>query len=221
MAAGASPWTVEPEAFEQYCNIFEEVVGSSEAFFGPDSARELLGRSQLPHEELAHIWLLSDVDDDGVLSLKEFAIAMHLVSRRKQGLELPRTLPPELAATLQHDSRRAPPLPTGYVQHEAQQDQTSWVVAPEQLEKYRHIFEAVVGNSNTALLGPDAAREIMDRSQLPHRELAKIWQLSDVNGDGQLSFGEFACAMSLVNERRQGRELPTELPAALLQPLLC
>ena len=41
--------------------------------------------SQLPDDELAAIWELADLDADGRLLLDEFAIAMHLVTRRRAG----------------------------------------------------------------------------------------------------------------------------------------
>merc|ERR1711920_153929 len=67
----------------------------------PDEAKDLLDRSNLPNGELAQIWQLSDADADSQLTLLEFAYAMHLVSRRLQGFDLPDALPSELLTSMQ------------------------------------------------------------------------------------------------------------------------
>lgn len=57
---------------------------------------------------------------------------------------------------------------------------------------------------------------MFERSGLPVSELAHIWQMSDVDGDGRLAQEEFVAAMALIVRRRGGAALPTELPQ--LQP---
>ena len=58
--------------------------------------RPILAKSELNNTILAKVWELSDIDKDGRLSCDEFVIAMHLIEKAKGGLNLPRTLPPEL-----------------------------------------------------------------------------------------------------------------------------
>ena len=58
--------------------------------------RPILAKSELSNPILAKVWELSDIDKDGRLSCDEFVIAMHLIEKAKGGLNLPRTLPPEL-----------------------------------------------------------------------------------------------------------------------------
>ena len=50
-------------------------------------------QSRLPEAELARIWGLADLDRDGRLTLDEFAIAMHLVTRAVAGNRVPDVLP--------------------------------------------------------------------------------------------------------------------------------
>lgn len=59
-------------------------------------AKEFFERSNLPTSELSQIWNLSDVNQDGALSLAEFSTAMHLVVLRLNGFPLPDELPPQL-----------------------------------------------------------------------------------------------------------------------------
>lgn len=53
-------------------------------------------KSRLPVHELRKIWQLADVTKDGALSLQEFNTAMHLVVLRRNHIELPDVLPPQL-----------------------------------------------------------------------------------------------------------------------------
>ena len=56
------------------------------------------------------IWELANLDADGRLTLEEFAIAMHLVTRRLAGDALLHVLPPSLARAqaqhIPHDTSR-------------------------------------------------------------------------------------------------------------------
>lgn len=56
------------------------------------------------------------------------------------------------------------------------------------------------------------------QSGLPRNILAEIWNLSDIDGDGQLTREEFILAMHLTNQVRAGNQLPVELPADLIPP---
>ncbi|KAJ7667682.1 hypothetical protein DFH06DRAFT_1183267 [Mycena polygramma] len=50
-------------------------------------------------------------------------------------------------------------------------------------------------------------------SKLPPEELARIWALSDLNGDGKLTRDGFAVALYLIDERRRGNPLPASRPS--------
>lgn len=63
-------------------------------------ARSYLTQSKLAGTTLARVWLLSDVDGDGHLTVNEFSIAMHLIQLKLQGAELPTSLPPSLRGNL-------------------------------------------------------------------------------------------------------------------------
>lgn len=56
------------------------------------------------------------------------------------------------------------------------------------------------------------------QSGLPRAILAEIWNLSDIDGDGQLTREEFILAMHLTNQARAGQPLPQELPVDLVPP---
>ena len=63
----------------------------------------------MPNDDLALIWELADVDDDGMLSELEFCVAMHLVFCRHAGELIPSELPPSLQQLLGDGPRAAQP----------------------------------------------------------------------------------------------------------------
>ncbi|XP_029821753.1 intersectin-1 [Manacus vitellinus] len=67
------------------------VVGQG---LGPQ-ARTILMQSSLPQAQLATIWNLSDIDQDGKLTAEEFILAMHLIDIAMAGQPLPPALPQE------------------------------------------------------------------------------------------------------------------------------
>ncbi|KAH7062422.1 hypothetical protein B0J12DRAFT_237675 [Macrophomina phaseolina] len=75
--------------FEQ---LFKSAVGNGQAMSG-DQARDLLMRSKLPGDALAHIWTLSDTTKSGQLLFPEFALAMYLCNLKLVGKDLPNELP--------------------------------------------------------------------------------------------------------------------------------
>ena len=60
------------------------------------AAKSELIKSKLPNSVLSKIWKLSDVDCDGFLDVEEFALAMHLITVKIDGNELPNILPDHL-----------------------------------------------------------------------------------------------------------------------------
>jgi len=98
---------------------------------------------------------------------------------------------------------------------EAESIDDVWMITEEQRQYYTNQF-LVLQPDLTAVIGGAAAKEFFEKSRLPQQELAKIWQLSDVNRDGALSLDEFCIAMHLVVLRRNDIELPEDLPTALI-----
>ena len=101
---------------KKYDGVFRSVLQSE--LSGPVSeagsvseagARKLLQRSKIPEAELDKVLELADLDSDGRLTLDEFAIAMHLVTKRTVGEPLPEVLPTSMRPA---SAFLAPPLPS-------------------------------------------------------------------------------------------------------------
>nr|XP_030137326.3 ralBP1-associated Eps domain-containing protein 2 isoform X3 [Taeniopygia guttata] len=90
------PWRITEEQRDYYINQFRSLQPDLNAFISGSVAKNFFTKSKLPIPELSHIWELSDVDCDGALTLPEFCAAFHLVVARKNGYQLPETLPETL-----------------------------------------------------------------------------------------------------------------------------
>ncbi|CAE7193349.1 REPS1 [Symbiodinium pilosum] len=146
---------------------------------------------------------------------------MTLAERRRQGAALPYSLPSELLSVAMEDlpsSSPAATLPSAVLAPVVAQDSGPsnelWEPSAEELGEYKQIFLSLVGDSD-GLLDAQEAKKVLERSGVPLTELAAIWYLADVDGDGQLALCEFACAMHLTVRRRAGAPLPEELPSPL------
>nr|XP_033794520.1 ralBP1-associated Eps domain-containing protein 1 isoform X3 [Geotrypetes seraphini] len=94
------PWKITDEQRQYYVNQFKTIQPDLNGFIPGSSAKEFFTKSKLPILELSHIWELSDFDKDGALTLDEFCAAFHLVVARKNGYDLPDTLPESLMPKL-------------------------------------------------------------------------------------------------------------------------
>ncbi|KAM3935592.1 ralBP1-associated Eps domain-containing protein 2 isoform 2-T2 [Leptodactylus fuscus] len=94
------PWRITEEQREYYTNQFISLQPDLNSFISGSVARNFFTKSKLPIPELSHIWDLSDVDCDGALTLAEFFAAFHLIVARKNGYDLPDTLPNTLLSEI-------------------------------------------------------------------------------------------------------------------------
>ncbi|CAL8579571.1 hypothetical protein XPA_005309 [Xanthoria parietina] len=96
-----------------------------------------------------------------------------------------------------------------------------WAVSPQDKAAFDQIF-STVDTANRGFITGDQAVSFFSNSRLPEEALAQIWDLADINSEGQLSKEEFAVAMYLIRQQRSkttGRDvLPPTLPPSLIPP---
>ncbi|KAM6939342.1 ralBP1-associated Eps domain-containing protein 2 [Lycodopsis pacificus] len=89
-----------------------------------------------------------------------------------------------------------------------------WRITEEQLEYYTNQFQSLQPDLGALILGT-IAKNFFTKSKLPIPELSHIWELSDVDRDGALTFSEFCTAFHLIVARKNGFPLPESLPPTL------
>ncbi|KTG03063.1 hypothetical protein cypCar_00041897, partial [Cyprinus carpio] len=89
-----------------------------------------------------------------------------------------------------------------------------WRITEEQREYYTIQFRSLQPDLSALIMGT-VAKNFFTKSKLPILELSHIWELSDVDKDGALTFPEFCTAFHLIVARKNGYPLPETLPATL------
>ncbi|KUL84778.1 hypothetical protein ZTR_07272 [Talaromyces verruculosus] len=238
---------LNPEDANKFNSLFEK-SDTPGGFMSGETAKQIFERARLPNEVLGRIWNLSDTKQRGQLDATDFIIAMHLLTSFKTGAmrAIPTTLPAGLyeAASRRGIARTStgsrmtpdvPPVPaipthfTGqrtqsplsrqpFTPLSAQSTGAEWLISPPEKAQFDNIF-ATVDTAKAGIISGDQAVAFFTNAQLPEDVLAQIWDLADIDADGQLTKDEFAVAMYLVRQQRGKKEpLPATLPPALIPP---
>ncbi|QCE01905.1 epidermal growth factor receptor substrate 15 [Vigna unguiculata] len=105
-----SPWPKMAQTdVQKYMKVFMEVDTDRDGKITGEQARNLFLSWRLPREVLKQVWDLSDQDNDSMLSLREFCIALYLMERHREGRVLPAVLPSNIMVDLPPSGQPAAP----------------------------------------------------------------------------------------------------------------
>ncbi|XP_061463514.1 intersectin-2 isoform X3 [Rhineura floridana] len=96
---------------------------------------------------------------------------------------------------------------------------SDWAVPQASRLKYRQKFNSLDKGMSGYLSGFQA-KNVLLQSNLSQTQLATIWSLADVDGNGQLKAEEFILAMHLTDMAKAGQPLPLTLPPEFVPPSL-
>ena len=97
-----------------------------------------------------------------------------------------------------------------------------WAVNSQDKAKFDTLY-ARIDSENRGYITGDQAVGFFSNSRLPEDVLAQIWDLADINSEGQLNREEFAVAMYLIQQQLsqkdgRGAPVPQTLPPNLVPP---
>ncbi|XP_074544451.1 epidermal growth factor receptor substrate 15-like 1 isoform X2 [Halichoeres trimaculatus] len=174
-------------------------------------AAQFLKKSGLSDSTLGKIWDLADSERKGYLDKRGFFIALRLVASAQSGNDISlHNLNQNLAAPKFRDCN-SPSVSVSTTGSDSQ-----WAIRADEKGKFEGIFESL--SPVNGLLSGDKVRPILINSKLPLDVLGKIWDLSDIDKDGQLDKDEFTVAMHLVYRAMEAEPVPATLPSSLIPP---
>ncbi|MCJ1382681.1 hypothetical protein MMC17_005794 [Xylographa soralifera] len=95
-----------------------------------------------------------------------------------------------------------------------------WTITPPEKTRFDGIFSKV-DTENRGFVTGEQAVGFFSNSRLPEEDLAQIWDLADINSEGQLNRDEFAVAMHLIQQQLAKKgPLPQSLPLNLVPPAM-
>lgn len=232
--AGARFPPLTPDKVTQYKGLFDRQALQAGLLPG-EQARSIFDRSGLPNDTLGRIWALVDTEQRGALTAPEFIVAMHLLTSTNSGAlrTIPAILPPALleVAAGRGPARQSPRPGNAAVPRQLTgqqrtgsplgrpQGNVDWLITPADKGRFDQLY-LTLDKSNKGFITGEEAVAFFSQSNLSEDALAQIWDLADVNSQGQLNREEFAVAMYLIRQQRlnPATPLPATLPPNLIPP---
>ncbi|KAJ7712718.1 hypothetical protein B0H16DRAFT_1479163 [Mycena metata] len=90
------PWDVTPAEKASADRWFDSLDTQKRGFIQDDVAVPFMLESKLSGDDLAQIWDLADMNNDGRLTRDGFAIAWYLIQKKRNGVPIPSSLPQSL-----------------------------------------------------------------------------------------------------------------------------
>uniref|UniRef100_A0A7E4VA08 Epidermal growth factor receptor substrate 15-like 1 n=1 Tax=Panagrellus redivivus TaxID=6233 RepID=A0A7E4VA08_PANRE len=206
--AGISEAEIAGVNLRYYEKLYRELNPSGSGDIPAGPAAEFLKGSGLQISDLSVIWEVADYRRRGALDKQGIFIALKLVAAVQQGhstnIDLKMPLNPPSFPNIPPSVRPSPAVTPGPFE---------WDISASEQTKYDAIFNSL-GPVNGKLSG-EKVRPVMMNSGLSNVQLAKIWEMSDLDKDGMLDQFEMSIAMHLIYKCIETHALPDRLPPAL------
>jgi epidermal growth factor receptor substrate 15 len=190
-----------------YDVYFSQADSTGSGVIGALDVNNFLKQSKLSPQILKDIWDLADPTGKGYLDRQGFYVILKYAALAQSNQQ----------AILENLNLPAPPPKLG----ELSSNITSlispddpWYIKASSRINYDKIFDSL-SPINNKITGARVKPFLMNTG-LPVDVLGKIWELSDLDQDGQLDRDEFLIALQLINKAKEGQTIPDQLPPSLL-----
>lgn len=218
--------TYEPSPHERdyFTRLFAVADTGNQGQIGGKEAVKFFVTSGLEIPILSRVWAIAS-HGQPTMGLAEFHTAMRLIALAQQNVSVENMA--------QYAGQNVPlpkfnniPVPAAAQQQTPQQQQQeaapsssaapagSYAMPPEARASYQAQWSRLPIGADNKLSGAQAAK-FFAKSQLARDALRGIWNLADVDGDGNLTFDEFCIAMHLTVLSKRGAPIPKTLPEEL------
>ncbi|KAF8306436.1 hypothetical protein DL93DRAFT_2088648 [Clavulina sp. PMI_390] len=102
------PWDIKADEKAKADGFFSTLDTAGRGYIEGDVAVPFMLESHLEETVLAQIWDLADINNDGKLTRDGFAVALHLITNKLAGKEVPTVLPPSLVPPSMRKPAAAP-----------------------------------------------------------------------------------------------------------------
>ncbi|KAJ7702399.1 hypothetical protein B0H17DRAFT_1044211 [Mycena rosella] len=172
-------WDVTPAEKASSDRWFDSLDTQKRGFIQDDVAVPFMLESKLSGEDLAQIWDLADMNNDGRLTRDGFAIAWYLIQKKRNGVPIPASLPHSLIPPSLRGALPASPFAAASPPPEPAKDLFSWDEEPTpspQPTALASVFPAqqAVSPQHTAFSTPSRADPFGSSSfsaPAPHHDL--------------------------------------------------
>ncbi|KAF8068770.1 hypothetical protein FPV67DRAFT_1760788 [Lyophyllum atratum] len=214
------------------------------------TARDTFLKCGLAPRDVWKMWEIADTHKRGALDRHDFALAMYLIQGLPSGQlsSLPSTSVAQIYGGIvasfktygatsstpsspvqrkpsrpQRPARKppsAPGTPTAPPLSPREIGEADeWAVTRDEKASADEHFDSL-DTQGAGYVDEDVAARFLMGFQLSPEDLAHIWDLADFNKDNRLTRDGFAIAIHLIEQRRNGAELPRKLPPSLVPPSL-